>query len=266
MNLNCLVSICCRAKLLLLAALLSVPVLLADSKDKTDVPKNKSTARRDSKSSSAHSRKPLPKRLKATDVREQGKVSANKPKYLAGENPEFAKQCGWPVKCPEPLTGSVLPQKRIVAYYGNPLSKKMGVLGEYPKEEMLRRLKGEVEKWTKADPAHPVQPALHLIAVVAQGQAGPTGKYRMVMPDKSINDVYGWAHEANAILFIDIQTGHDDIRALLPRFEWILKNPDVHLAIDPEFNLTQNGKVPGAKSAHTMPATSTMRPIFFETL
>ena len=174
-------------------------------------------------------------------------VTPAKPKFLAGEDPEFARQCGWPVKSPQPLSGSILPEKRIVAYYGNPLSKRMGVLGEYPKEEMLRRLKAEVEKWQKADPSHPVQPALHLIAVVAQGDPGQGGKYRMVMPDKIINDVYSWAKQANAIMFIDIQTGHDDIRTLLPRFEWILKNPDVHLAIDPEFNLISSGKRPGSK-------------------
>ncbi len=170
-----------------------------------------------------------------------------KPKYRAGEDPEFARQCGWPVAHPQLLPGSILPDKRIVAYYGNPLSRKMGALGEYPKDEMLRRLKLEVEKWQKADPAHPVQPALHLIAVVAQGKPGPGGKYRMVMPDKITNEVYGWAVQSNAIMFIDIQTGLDDIRALLPRFEWILKNPDVHLAIDPEFNLAKSGKTPGSK-------------------
>ncbi len=244
MNLNRLVSLCRPAKLLL-AVFFSVPVLLAGPQDKADTLKGKNTTRRNSQSSVIHPQKALPKRPKASGAREQDKTK--KAKYLAGEDPEFAKQCGWPVKCPEPLTGSILPKKRIVAYYGNPFSKKMGVLGEYPKEEMLRRLKGEAEKWAKADPSHPVQPALHLIAVVAQGQAGPSGKYRMVMPEKTINDVYGWAHEANAILFIDIQTGHDDIRTLLPRFEWILKNPDVHLAIDPEFNLAKNGKVPGSQ-------------------
>ena len=168
-------------------------------------------------------------------------------KYKAGEDPEFAKQCGWPVNCQPPLPGSILPMKRIVAYYGNPQSKRMGVLGEYPKDEMLRRLKGEAARWEKADPAHPVQPALHLIAVVAQGVPGKAGKYRMIMPDAVINQVYGWAREANAILFIDIQTGHDEIRTLLPRFEWLLKNPDVHLAIDPEFNLSRSGKIPGTK-------------------
>ena len=168
-------------------------------------------------------------------------------KYPAGEDPKQAKRCGWPVACPPPLPGAILPQKRIVAYYGNPLSKRMGALGEYPKDEMLRRLKREVAKWEQADPSLPVQPALHLIAVVAQGQPGKAGKYRMVMPDKVVNEVYGWAKEANALLFIDIQTGHDNIRTILPRFEWLLKNPDVHLGMDPEFNMIKSGKKPGTK-------------------
>lgn len=173
--------------------------------------------------------------------------SAAKVAYRAGEDPDFAARKGWPVKYPAPLPGSILPQKRIVAYYGNPLSKRMGALGEYPKPEMLQRLKREVAKWNAADPAHPVQPALHLIAVVAQGEPGKAGKYRMIMPDAIINQVYGWAKEAGAILFIDIQTGHDNIRTVLPRFEWILKNPDVHLGMDPEFNLIKSGARPGSK-------------------
>ena len=168
-------------------------------------------------------------------------------KYNAGEDPEFAKQHGWPVKTPPILPGSILPGKRIVAYYGNPRSKKMGALGEYPKDEMLRRLKVEVAKWEKADPSLPVQPALHLVAVVAQGEPGKTGKYRMIHPDALVNEVYGWTKEINGILFVDIQTGHSDIRTILPRFEWILKNPDVHLGMDPEFNLIKSGNIPCKK-------------------
>lgn len=168
-------------------------------------------------------------------------------KYRAGEDPDYAAKKGWPVKHAAPLPGSILPQKRIVAYYGNPLSKRMGALGEYPKDDMLQRLKRETARWQAADPTHPVQPALHLIAVVAQGEPGKAGLYRMVMPDKVINEVYGWAKQANAILFIDIQTGHDNIRSVLPRFEWLLKNPDVHLGIDPEFNLISSKKKPGTK-------------------
>jgi hypothetical protein len=168
-------------------------------------------------------------------------------KYNAGEDPEFAQKHGWPVKTPPVLPGAILPGKRIVAYYGNQRSTKMGALGEYPKDEMLRRLKVEVANWEKADPALPVQPALHLVAVVAQGEPGKSGKYRMIHPDALVNEVYGWTKEINGILFVDIQTGHSDIRTILPRFEWILKNPDVHLGIDPEFNLIKSGKIPCKK-------------------
>ena len=183
---------------------------------------------------------------KAKDGKAKGAAAA-KSNYRAGEDPDFAARKGWPVKSPAPLPGSILPQKRIVAYYGNPLSKRMGALGEFPKDDMLQRLKREANRWQSADPSHPVQPALHLIAVVAQGEPGKAGMYRMIMPDEIINKVYGWAKEANAIMFIDIQTGHDNIRNILPRFEWILKNPDVHLGIDPEFNLIKSKAKPGVK-------------------
>jgi hypothetical protein len=243
----------CRPAKALLLVFFSLLVLLVWRENRAETPKNKKRITQNGQNPAASlpaSQRELSLALATTSgTGRQAKAAAVPPKikYKAGEDPEFAKQCGWPVTHPQPLTGSILPNKRIVAYYGNPLSKRMGALGQYPKEEMLRRLKSEVDRWGKADPSHEVQAALHLIAVVAQEKAGNDGKYRMVMPDKIINDVYDWAREANAILFIDIQTGHDNIRTLLPRFEWILKNADVHLAIDPEFNLVGSGKRPGTK-------------------
>lgn len=144
-------------------------------------------------------------------------------------------------------TKKLLPEHRIIAYYGNPLSKRMGVLGEYDEEVMIDKLNKEVLEWNRADPEHPAIPALHLIATVAQGTAGKAGKYRMIMPDNVVNQVYTIAKENNALLFLDFQTGHDDIRNILPRFEWILKNPDVHVGIDPEFNLISSHALPGTK-------------------
>src|SRR5690606_39209846 len=48
--------------------------------------------------------------------------------------------------------GAILPHKRIVAYYGNPLSKRMGILGEIAPNKMLARLDEEVKAWNAADP------------------------------------------------------------------------------------------------------------------
>lgn len=153
---------------------------------------------------------------------------------------------GWPVKGPLPKAGAILPHKRIIAYYGNPNSKRMGVLGEYEPQEMLRRLDREVAQWNAADPSHPVQPALHLIVSVAAGDPTGDGKWRRRMGDEMIEKVYGWAKSRNAILFLDIQTGWSDYPSEVPRLMKWLEKPDIHLGIDPEFNMP-DGVKPGAK-------------------
>lgn len=152
----------------------------------------------------------------------------------------------WPVKGPEPLPGSILPAKRIVAYYGNPLSKRMGVLGEYEPDQMLAMLDAEVKAWTQADPSTPVQPALHLIAVVAQGGPGSDGKYRARMPDTLVERVAAWAARRNALVFLDIQVGRSTLQEELPRLEKFLSRPNFHLGIDPEFSM-KDGGLPGKK-------------------
>jgi hypothetical protein len=153
----------------------------------------------------------------------------------------------WPVKMPAPLAGAVFPSRRVVAFYGNPLSKKMGVLGEYPKDEMLAKLDQEVARWAKADPSHPVQPALHLIVTVAQGAPGKNGLYRLQMRDSMVNEIYSWARAKHALMFLDVQVGKSTVEAEIQRLRPFLENPDVHLAIDPEFAMATSGKVPGTK-------------------
>lgn len=150
----------------------------------------------------------------------------------------------WPVKAPPPLPESLIPEHRIVAFYGNPLSKRMGILGELPPEEMLSRLEKVATEWAAADSGQKVLPALHLIATVAQGYPGPARKYRLQMPDSIIERVANWAEERGWILFLDIQVGvstvEDELKVLVP----YLKRPYVHLALDPEFAM-KDGKRPG---------------------
>ncbi|MBS1916969.1 MAG: hypothetical protein JST87_11880 [Bacteroidetes bacterium] len=150
----------------------------------------------------------------------------------------------WPVKSDYPKAGAILPFKRIVAYYGNFYSKKMGVLGEYPAPEMLQKLKIEIKKWEAADSSTAVQPALHYIAVTAQGSPGKDGKYRLRMPFKQIDSVINLAAQINAIVFLDVQVGMSNVKLEIPLLEKYLKMPQVHLGIDPEFSM-KTGKKPG---------------------
>jgi len=153
----------------------------------------------------------------------------------------------WPVKHDYPLPGAVLPFNRIVAYYGNLYSNKMGALGKWPKAQMIPNLLAEVKKWNAADSLIPAIPALHYIAVTAQGSAGKDGKWRYRMPFNQIDTILNWAKEINALVFIDVQVALSDVQTEIPLFEKYLALPNVHLGIDPEFAMKSKGnKRPGS--------------------
>ena len=151
----------------------------------------------------------------------------------------------WKVGEVEPLTGAILPYKRIIAYYGNLYSKQMGILGELPKQEMLDKLMAEVKSWEEADTLMEVQPALHYIAVTAQNLPGKANKYRLRMPFHQIDSVLKMAHQINAIVFLDIQVALSTLEEEVPQLEKYLKLPNVHLGIDPEFSM-KGGQKPGS--------------------
>lgn len=150
----------------------------------------------------------------------------------------------WPVKTALPVGGAILPFKRIIAYYGNLYSTRMGILGELPPAQMMGRLKEEVKRWEAADPNLPVQPALHYIAVTAQGSPGKGGKYRLRMPFHQIDSVLNMAKTMDAIVFLDIQVGLSTLQEEVPQLEKYLAMPNVHLGIDPEFSM-KGGQAPG---------------------
>ncbi|MBK6489794.1 MAG: hypothetical protein IPF98_23705 [Gemmatimonadetes bacterium] len=183
---------------------------------------------------------------KSTAKKSTAKKSVPKGTAVKKAAPKPTLRPGWPVKGPTPLPGSILPHQRIIAYYGNPLSKRMGVLGEYQPNDMLRRLDREVAAWTRADTLTPAIPALHLIVTVAQGSAGKDGKWRTRMSDSLIERVYGWAQQRNALLFLDVQVAQSTLKQELPPLEKFLARPNVHLGIDPEFSM-KRGHAPGKR-------------------
>lgn len=153
----------------------------------------------------------------------------------------------WPAKNAAgiyPKVGALLPNRRIIAYYGNFYSTKMGVLGEYPPEVMIPKLQAEVAKWNAADPSTPAIPAIDYIAITAQGSPGADGKYRFRMPDSQLDHAVELANQVNGIVILDIQVGLSTLQVELPLLEKYLKMPNVHLAIDPEFSM-KGGEEPG---------------------
>jgi hypothetical protein len=152
----------------------------------------------------------------------------------------------WPVEPIYPKPGALLPFNRIVAFYGNLYSTRMGILGALPPDEMLEKLGKEVRSWQAADTTTKVIPALHYIAVTAQRDPGQMKKYRLRMPDKEIHKVLDMAKRIDAKVFLDIQVGHSTLQEEIPLLKEFLMMPDVHLGIDPEYSM-KSGDVPGHK-------------------
>ncbi|MGH7671237.1 MAG: hypothetical protein ACRENQ_17275, partial [Gemmatimonadaceae bacterium] len=173
---------------------------------------------------------------------DQPAVTKPKPVHEAPTGPQPV----WPVDGPQALPGAILPAHRIVAFYGNPLSPRMGILGALPPDQMLAKLDTEVAAWNAADPATPVIPALQLIVSVAQDQPGRDSMYRARMPDTLITRVAGWADQKKALFFLDVQVGHSSVAAEIERLLPYLARPTVHLALDPEFAM-KDGTTPGQK-------------------
>lgn len=150
----------------------------------------------------------------------------------------------WPVETVYPNAGAILPFKRVVAYYGNFYSAGMGVLGEYPADQVLAMLASTTALWAAADPTTPVIPAIQYIAVVAQASAGKEGKYILRMPDDQIEHALDLANRVHGILILDVQVGMSTLERELPMLGKYLQMPQVHLAIDPEFSM-KYGNPPG---------------------
>lgn len=151
----------------------------------------------------------------------------------------------WPVKAAYPLGGALLPFHRVVAYYGNFYSTRMGILGEFDEGTVLAKLRDTVRIWKEADPKTPVVPAIEYIAITAQ-ESPVDGTYRARMPHDQIDKAVAMAEKVEGIVILDLQVGLSTIEKELPLLEKYWKMPQVHLALDPEFHMKRGGR-PGTE-------------------
>ncbi len=150
----------------------------------------------------------------------------------------------WPVKTVYPDGGAIFPFNRVVAYYGNFYSQQMGILGEYPPDQVLKMLQDTVAEWQAADPSTPVIPAIDYIAVAAQNHPGLDGKYRLRMPQNQIDKAISMAVQIHGLVFLDVQVGQSNVETEVPLLKKYLEQANVELCLDPEFDMW-GGHVPG---------------------
>lgn len=122
-----------------------------------------------------------------------------------------------------------------MALFGAPQARELGALGRGTPSEDAARLTRLAASYRGG--GRPVLPALWLIASISAKEAGADGSYRTVQDGATIRRYLAAAREAKMLLVLDLQPGRADVVAEVRRLEPFLKEPDVGLALDPEWAL-----------------------------
>jgi hypothetical protein len=158
-----------------------------------------------------------------------------------------------------PLGGrTLLPRYRVVAYYGAPANGALGVLGRWSPDAAAVRIQRTAAQY--AGFGRRVQPAMELIATVAQASAGPDGRFSAPMSQAAVARYLAAAHRHKMLLILDFQPGRGDFLPQVKQYASFLTDPSVGVALDPEWKVGPHqrpARVIGHASAASINAVGT---------
>jgi hypothetical protein len=137
---------------------------------------------------------------------------------------------------------AILGSYRVIAYYGGPGGPGLGALGDAPPERMAKVIAARAKQF--AGYGLPVQPAMELIASVAQAGPGPDHLYSKTISPAIVQKYLDVAHRHHLLLILDFQPGRGEFLPQVQRFAEFLTDPSVSVALDPEWKMAA-GQVPG---------------------
>lgn len=151
------------------------------------------------------------------------------------------------------INEGLLPDNRLLFYYGFPENDLMGILGEYDPDTLLGILRDQAAEYEAADSSRPWKLGFELIASVAQGSPQADNTY-VADTDGDWLDLYTeFTAENDMVLLLDVQMGRKEPKEDYAGLERWLQYDHVHLGIDPEFKMWGD-EVPGIDLGHVTAA------------
>jgi hypothetical protein len=160
---------------------------------------------------------------------------------------------GEPLPAELPRGGrTILPGKRVVAFYGAPQDRELGVLGIGSPRLAAKKLERQARPYAR--PGRPVLPAFELIAAIVTSEAGDGGDHSIRQEPAMIERYLQAARAHKMLMLLDIQPGYAPFLQEAQALEHFLKEPDVSLALDPEWSMDPP-QLPGQEIGSTDAAT-----------
>ncbi|HEX3465967.1 MAG TPA: hypothetical protein VHS78_18105 [Candidatus Elarobacter sp.] len=145
----------------------------------------------------------------------------------------------------------IFPAYRVVAYYGTAGDPALGVLGAGSPDEAGRRLLQQAKAYARG--GRRVLPAFELIATTAQASSND-GTYNEHLSEAQIGTYLAAARKIHALLILDVQPGRAAFLPEVRRYEKLLMQPDVGIALDSEWSMRPT-EIPGNTIGGTDAAT-----------
>ena len=140
--------------------------------------------------------------------------------------------------------GPLLKDRRLVAFYGTPLGPGLGILGRHGISQTVSLLQQQQQEYQVLDPDVDTVPAFHMVTSVADDYPGADGDYNHRVPHGTIRPWIDAIRLLGGLSILDVQPGRGDLASELDAIDPLLREPDVHLAVDPEF-IVGEGEIPG---------------------
>ena len=136
----------------------------------------------------------------------------------------------------------LFPHHLLIAHYGATASPAMGILGEGTPAEAAQRVVDQTRPYEDLTDRE-VLPVFELIASIAHRTPTETGTYSTHTPFAEIEPYLDAVRSIDGLLLLDLQPGHATFIDHARHYEPFLVQPDVGLAIDPEWRMP-HGQVP----------------------
>lgn len=136
-----------------------------------------------------------------------------------------------------PAGGNELfPDHRLIALYGSPGAAVLGALGHQNIEESIQRVKKLAERYQPYMNERAL-PTFEIIATVASAHPTSDHDYSSEVSPAVLEKWITAAREAGVYVVLDLQSGRSDFLSQAKRLEPLLRQPNVGLALDPEWRL-----------------------------
>lgn len=143
------------------------------------------------------------------------------------------------------LSPTLFDDNHVVAYYGHPRSRIMGIVGRHSMHELTEMVKKTAAGYDLVNGERGVIPAFYLI----YGTCQPEGNIG-IMNRNMVESYIIHALQNGMLVYLDHQIGRFTVEAAVNTLLPFLKFPNVHLALDPEWRTQRPMKEIGRITAH----------------